>query len=487
MLDQNAQISCLSTTNVGSFPPGLLLSSSLGSGKAAMMAPSAAHYPATQSKFTLPFNLSPLSVESLLGYSTMGATTATNAMVPQEDSHPSSSLHYKDHNVIFSGQVLHSGPGVAVPSPSPVAGAGHAGSMVRNQSADTVISSAGAPMNAFTSNHGVPISQEMLQALGISTTALDYPAGHAGLPLPCPTVELLGEASGHAFARGLPLSGVSNHRLVPQQGTMPCMTHPMTMPLAGVSAANSPVLNFSGPPISTPSHTVAAGPCLGVGGVSPLKRGDSADLQKLFASFMEEEEIILPFGGKISTPEVCAPKSANPDVALLQENNPGGDVGKRETQGVKRQERESSPQSPRPRRFKNKKRAVEADVGPKTPDNGVQMLGSSEGKGNGSDSGSPISSGVGAPSIERARAKPVAAPGPIKALLPAKTKLGFEEGFREVQCEYMFGKVVTSTDCGRLARIVLPRAEVEKFFPSCESRNGVTMQFWDTSGKFIEN
>jgi hypothetical protein len=51
------------------------------------------------------------------------------------------------------------------------------------------------------------------------------------------------------------------------------------------------------------------------------------------------------------------------------------------------------------------------------------------------------------------------------------------------RCVFLFGKTITASDAGKLARIVLPRAAVEQFLPRCESKNGIDMTLWDVHGK----
>lgn len=411
VMEHNAQVSCLSTNIMAAAGPG--------------------YFPACSSRLMFPppppqpprptITLPPLTLEELL---------ASPIVSPVgEEPQPSGSLPVSEHGVIYPGQVL-----PPTQAPTQVEGQQH-GSMVRNQSMDTIISSAVTPSSLITGS---------------------YPA--AGIePPPCPRVNLLGEAVPHG----------STHML---QGTAG-MTNPivpfMTQPISGLPV-DPLMLNFSGPPIcAPPPEPVPMPPCPSpsiYGGLSPLKRGDSADLQQLYAAFMNEEEILMPFT----------------EGAGQQPLSPGGAAVAGQQTGVKRQTRESTPPSPRSHRLRNKKRAVEESVGPKTPDNGAQAVGVVET----AAAAASLAEGKTSGAAERSRSKAVNVPGHTKALLFVKDKAGDKEILREVQCEHLFGKVVTSTDCGRLARIVLPRAEVERFFPPCDNRNGVGITLWDTCGTF---
>jgi len=50
------------------------------------------------------------------------------------------------------------------------------------------------------------------------------------------------------------------------------------------------------------------------------------------------------------------------------------------------------------------------------------------------------------------------------------------------RCVYLFGKTITASDAGRLARIVLPRAAVEQYLPRCDNKNGIPLTLWDVHG-----
>jgi len=50
------------------------------------------------------------------------------------------------------------------------------------------------------------------------------------------------------------------------------------------------------------------------------------------------------------------------------------------------------------------------------------------------------------------------------------------------RCVYLFGKTITASDAGRLARIVLPRAAAEHYLPRCDNKIGIPLTLWDIHG-----
>lgn len=88
-------------------------------------------------------------------------------------------------------------------------------------------------------------------------------------------------------------------------------------------------------------------------------------------------------------------------------------------------------------------------------------------------------------------------PAPAKRRRRVKTKIKKEDGGEDdeveeygtspsshmpTRCVYLFGKTITASDAGRLARIVLPRAAVERYLPRCDNKHGIPLTVWDIHG-----
>lgn len=57
------------------------------------------------------------------------------------------------------------------------------------------------------------------------------------------------------------------------------------------------------------------------------------------------------------------------------------------------------------------------------------------------------------------------------------------DGCSAVTCTYLFTKVLTMSDVGKLGRIILPRAAAEAHFPVCTDREGMYMNLYTVSGR----